>query len=259
MAKKNNIQSLFSEEDFEQCKPMPFKGFIVSVVGTSADYTKKSQKELLASLGAVVKDSPVRECDMIFKLSEPSKTDAEKIEKSIYHGYAPTIYGLEDLEKIQRGIYYPYTETKNVSKSLKVKAEHYERNKISMDYVSNVNGILMSNPLVGKEVFCADDVPGNKDVLAQLFGFLGVYFNGNTMYDDIDTILLTEATIGNLYAGNESEDLKKVESFYNNSPREFFVYNFVTLESVLRYVKERATLLHDVTLENMYNSYMNSI
>lgn len=209
---------LFSDADF--CQETPFTRRAVCMLGKFSLPGKTLQKKLQA-LGADIKSGLSRNLHFVVMGSDVSPEQTERLQQLNFHGFCPKVLTEDDVMRILQGQCADYMVQEVIVKQLHLTYAHFLANQMHLD--------AASNPLYTKELYLAADISPD---LYQSLGNQGVYANAY-IDDTTDALVISDATLRRMQAGESDDTLHYIEQQYNRSRAQSFRYVLVN-EGALR-------------------------
>lgn len=209
---------LFSDEELSQ--DTIFTGRVVCLLGTFRQSAKHIQM-LLTEMGAVYKPSTKVSRNVHFVLvgQGAPQEQTEYLQTLAFHGFNPRVIHQKELDEILEGHTSQYSVPLEIRKDLHLTYQHYLQCRLLLK--------PSFNSLYTKELY----LPSSSDDLYQKLGNKGIYAN-SYMDDATDIIVLSDASLQRLEAGESDDAIRYIEQTYNKSKSQNFRY-VLTSESEL--------------------------
>lgn len=227
----------------------PLQGCKVAVTG-SFYIGRDAIKQALKAMGAAVTSSISKKtAAVLIGSTNAGLPKLADIEKLAYNGYViPRIVGDDDLDRFlyDDPAAFGVRQGDAPRKQLDLTWAHLQESTWPLQYPVN--------SISGKEIYLHASVPGDRQVLAQIFGNLGAYAN-NELDADAQIILLPEATVAALQHGEKDDLTREVEHFYNSIAARTFDLSFLPLSDFLTFVHARLAECPDAVTGGLLAAY----
>lgn len=254
------VSLFFQEEQPNDSVNNPFAGRKVVIEGTFHTLKRETIKIRIQRLGGEVLSGDVTKNVQYIVLGKNAAAEkVEKLNKLNFNGYYPKILREEDCCNIFEGQYEGYFMPKELSKDLRLTTEHYKKNHVQYgNILTEPSGRqYIPNPLYGKNLYLGQGIRGDKLVLSQMLGMLGIY-SGLGLSDSTQIIVLSHEAFRALEDGDTHPELSLIQETYNRGLAQWYSYLLTTEQDLLSWIKSRLDFSKDKAVESVYNVFMAS-
>lgn len=259
MKKQNNTLSLFDETENSEFKS-PFINRKVVIEGTFHSIKKDSLKVRIKRLGGEIVSGDVTKNVHYYIVGDNVSADKrEKYDKLCFNGYHIKTLSESDVQNIFNGEVEQYFVSDENIKNLHLTIEHYnKKHVIYKGKITEPSGReYIPNPIYGKNLFLGQGITGDKMVMQQMLGLVGVY-SGQGLSDSTQIIVLSHSAYESLKKGLEHPEIKLIQETYNQGLAQWYDYLLTTEEDLLSWFKSRYELHHDSVCEKLYTDFIGS-
>lgn len=212
------------------------------------------RRELAATLkgmGADIDTQITKRTNFVLIGYAPGPAKMEKLEKLIHDGYHVRKLCQQDLDAIFAGKWEGYAVEKEIKKDLVLSYAHYQNNHIDLSGYEN--------KIYDKELYYGKSFKGNFDQFSQITGNLGANGDTTEIYPDTQIIVLSDATVERLAAGQKDDTITYIENYYNKNKAIVFDLSFLSETDILDFCRRRCEKCGDEVTMELYNKYIASI
>lgn len=259
MEKQINALILFDETENTEIKS-PFINRKIVIEGAFHSIKKDALKTQIKRLGGEIVSGDVTKNVHYFILGDNVSADKmEKYDKLCFNGYHIKTLTETDVLNILNGDIEQYFVSDENIKDLHLTIEHY--NKKHVIYKGKITEPscreYIPNPLYGKNLFLGQGITGDKMILQQMLGLVGV-FGGQGLSDSTQVIVLSHSAYDSLKKGIEHPEISLIQETYNRGLAQWYDYLLTTEEDLLSWFKSRNELCHDSVCEKLYADFIES-
>lgn len=259
MESRNNTLSLFEETENIEVKS-PFINRKIVIEGTFHSIKKDALKAKIKRLGGEIVSGDVTKNVNYFIVGDNVSADKmEKYDKLNFNGYHIKILSESDVLNILNGEVEQYFVSDENIKDLHLTIDHYsKKHVIYQGKITEPSGReYVPNPLYGKNLYLGQGITGDKMVLQQMLGLVGV-FSGQGLSDATQVIVLSHSAYDSLKKGLEHPEISLIQETYNRGLAQWYDYLLTTEEDLLSWIKSRNELCHDSVCEKLYADFIES-
>lgn len=228
--------------DDQQQTVNPFQNRRLAVIGSFTLDTKVIKQRFMA-MGCTIDNKVTRHTHYALvsnTASESQKSDLNKVRN--VRGWDIRVLSEADLNSILSGWYDGYATAESVVKNLHLTYDHYAQRAIVPE--------AGRNPVLEENVYVPRNIISNRDILCQIIGNIGAYANDEIVNESESDktkpiILLGDDTIEHLHQGTSDDVIRYIEQTYNASRSDGLNYEFISLASLLTWIKDRCTRCGD--------------
>lgn len=251
--------SLFPKEENVNSKS-PFIGRKLVIEGSFSNFKKDSIKLRIKQLGGEVITGNVTKNIHYFVEGDFVSSDVmDKLNKLDFDGYHLRILKEPDLINIFNGKYEGYYVEDVLKKDLRLTIDHFNKKHVTYTgVVTESSGRqYFPNPIYGKNMYLGQGVTGNRMILSQMLGLIGV-FSGQGLSDSTQIIMLSQSAYEALKKGEQHSEIDVIQNAYNRGLAQWYDYLLTTENEFLDWYKSRFELAKDSVCESVYSDYMMS-
>lgn len=259
MDSQKNTLSLFDETENIEVKS-PFINRKVVIEGTFHSIKKDALKTKIKRLGGEIVSGDVTKNVHYFIVGDNVSADKmEKYDKLSFNGYHIKTLSESDMQSILNGEVEPYFVSEENIKDLHLTIDHYnKKHVIYQGKIAEPSGReYVPNPIYGKNLFLGQGITGDKMILQQMLGLVGV-FSGLGLSDATQVIVLSHCAYDSLKKGLEHPEITLIQETYNQGLAMWYDYLLTTEEDLLSWFKSRNELCHDSVCEKLYTDFIES-
>lgn len=252
--------SLFDGIEETKIIESPFVGRKVIVEGVFHSIKKEALKTKIKRLGGEIMSGDVTKSINYFVMGDNVASDKmEKYNKLRFDGYHIKTLSEADILNILNGEVHKYLVAKENVKDLHLTIEHYKRKHVVyQEIATDANGLeYMPNPLYGKNIYLGQGITGNRMILSQMLGLVGV-FAGQGLSDSTQIIVLSHEAYDALRGNNKHPELTLIQDTYNRGLAQWYDYLLTTEEELLSWYKNRINLSYDSVCDDVYTKFIES-
>ncbi|MCR4789588.1 MAG: hypothetical protein K5839_00755 [Treponemataceae bacterium] len=254
---------LFQEADLTENIPMdphnPLYHRKVCIQGRFNLPPKVLKQEIEKRGGEVISGDVTKNVHYLLLGHSVPDEKLENLRKLALNGYNIKVLTPSDYEQIKKGNYEGYMVDEIIRKDLHLTIEHYKRFQVSFNsIITGLNGIPKKvNPIYGKSVYLGEGITGQKIILAQLLGMVGVY-GGQGLSSSTDIIVLSPTAFNALKQGTENSEIQTIQDRYNQDLSTSFNYQITTEDELLSWMNEKFDSSNDSACKQIMQEFIKS-
>lgn len=238
----------------------PFNNRKFVLDGQFSKSKRNSIKDRIKMLGGEYVSGDITKAIHYYLTSDSIKEEElAKYKKLVFDGYNIRRLLESDLDRIFEGNYEGYFVDEDIKKDLLLTFQHFEKKHVVYkDLAIEPSGrSYVPNPLYGKNVYLGKGITGEKIILSQMLGILGIY-SGMGLGDSTHVIVLSEEAYLALQTGQPHEELTVIQDAYNNGLAQWYDYLLTTEMELLSWIKKRSEFAKDNVCLSLYNDFLQS-
>ena len=210
---------------------------------------RKALATRLKKMGADIDTGITKKTHFVLIGEDPGPAKIEKLEKLIHDGFNIRKLYECDIEAIFEGQWEQYASSSEMKKSLDFTYEHF------LSHHKGFDGLV--NHISTRTIYAGKNLAGERMYFAQILGNLGAYCD-NTIDNDTDICLLSDATLAKLQFGEKDDTIKYIQDTYNADKSITFDWSFISENEVLDYCKRRCEAYDDEVTMGLFEKYIKS-
>lgn len=260
---KSTSDSLSLFDDIEEDKKeiqSPFLGRKVVIEGVFHSLKKDTLKAQILRLGGDVVNGDVTKKVHYFIIGDSVSADKmEKYNKLCFDGFNIKTLTETDVLNILNGEGGRYCVPEENVKNLHITIDHYNKKHVCYQgTVKEPSGReYIQNPLYGKNLYLGNGIIGDRMILSQMLGLVGV-FSGGGLCDSTQIIVLSHSAYEALKKDEEHPELTLIQDTYNRGLAQWYDYLLTTEEELLSWYKERIDQCQDSVCKKLYEAFIES-